>query len=182
MEAGVLRSGTKVLIIPGNTLAVVRSVEVGGKVSTLARAGDNVEVTLSTAGGFDTSGLAPGSILCHPEFPVPWVTRFEARVLVLDGQAGLPPLLRGAAVSVHSHMAREEATVSALVATLNAKSGEVERAKPRAVPRGATALVEVTVSRRLALEEYADLKALGRVALREGGRTVAVGVVTKLLA
>ena len=42
-------------------------------------------------------------------------------------------------------------------------------------------MVEVTATRSLVLEEYTDVKALGRVALREGGRTVAVGVVTLLL-
>jgi elongation factor 1 alpha-like protein len=41
-----------------------------------------------------------------------------------------------------------------------------------------TALVEVTPVRPLPLEVFADVKALGRVALREAGRTVAVGVVT----
>lgn len=34
--------------------------------------------------------------------------------------------------------------------------------------------------RPLPLEVFADLKALGRVALREGGRTVAVGIVTQI--
>lgn len=32
--------------------------------------------------------------------------------------------------------------------------------------------------RPLCLEDYSDLRALGRVALRDGGRTVAVGIVT----
>jgi elongation factor 1 alpha-like protein len=31
------------------------------------------------------------------------------------------------------------------------------------------------------LELYSDYRALGRVALRDGGRTIAVGVVTELL-
>ena len=42
-------------------------------------------------------------------------------------------------------------------------------------------MVEVTSARSLVLEEYSDFKALGRVALRDGGRTLAVGVVTRLL-
>lgn len=43
-----------------------------------------------------------------------------------------------------------------------------------------TALVEATPVRPLPLEVFADLKALGRVALREAGRTVAVGIVTQI--
>jgi translation elongation factor EF-1alpha len=41
-----------------------------------------------------------------------------------------------------------------------------------------TALIEVTPVRPMPLEKFADVKALGRIALREAGRTVAVGVVT----
>lgn len=43
-----------------------------------------------------------------------------------------------------------------------------------------TATVEVTPVRPLPLEVFADLKALGRIALREAGRTVAVGIVTHI--
>jgi elongation factor 1 alpha-like protein len=43
-----------------------------------------------------------------------------------------------------------------------------------------TAMIEVTPVRPLPLEVFTDLKALGRVALREGGRTVAVGIVTQI--
>lgn len=52
----------------------------------------------------------------------------------------------------------------------------------RCLVKGQTAVIEVTAARSLVLEEYSDFKALGRIALREGGRTVAVGVVTQLLA
>jgi elongation factor 1 alpha-like protein len=41
-----------------------------------------------------------------------------------------------------------------------------------------TALVEVTPVRSLPLEVFSDVKALGRIALREGGRTLAVGIIT----
>lgn len=49
------------------------------------------------------------------------------------------------------------------------------------VEQGQTGVVEVTPSRPLPLELYSDYRALGRLALRSGGRTVAVGVVTELL-
>ncbi|KXZ51970.1 hypothetical protein GPECTOR_11g92 [Gonium pectorale] len=54
-------------------------------------------------------------------------------------------------------------------------------ARPRCLTRGQTALVEVTAARAMVLEEYSEYRALGRVALREGGRTLAVGIVTRLL-
>lgn len=41
-------------------------------------------------------------------------------------------------------------------------------------------MVEVTPGRPLCLEEYAAYRALGRVALRDGGRTIAVGIISGL--
>ncbi len=41
--------------------------------------------------------------------------------------------------------------------------------------------MEVTAGRAVPLEVFSDFRALGRLALRDGGRTLAVGVVTQLL-
>ena len=84
-------------------------------------------------------------------------------------------------VSVHVHAAHEAGRLSRLISLLHPKSGQVVRARPRALAKGATALVEVSLSRPLCLEAYGDFRALGRIALRDAGRTLAVGVVTALL-
>jgi elongation factor 1 alpha-like protein len=55
----------------------------------------------------------------------------------------------------------------------------VQRQRPRCLLAGQAAVVEVTPTRPLCLERYADYRALGRVALRDCGRTVAVGIVVR---
>jgi elongation factor 1 alpha-like protein len=59
-------------------------------------------------------------------------------------------------------------------------TGEITRQRPRVVPRGATADVAICLTRSMALEVFAECQPLGRVALRERGATVAVGVVTAI--
>lgn len=81
---------------------------------------------------------------------------------------------------MHVHTAHETGHVSRLISVLHPKTGEVTKARPRALPKGATALLEVTLGRPLALEMYKDYRALGRLALRDAGRTLAVGIVTAL--
>jgi elongation factor 1 alpha-like protein len=66
------------------------------------------------------------------------------------------------------------------VSLLNAKTGEVQRSKPRCLLKGQAAVVEVTPSRPMCLEANTDYTALGRVALRDCGRTIAVGKITRL--
>ena len=71
--------------------------------------------------------------------------------------------------------------MSHLVSLLDPKTFEVSKNKPRCLLKGQSAMVEVTLSRTMCLETYKDYRALGRVALRDSGRTIAVGTVTELL-
>ena len=81
---------------PGNHAGAVRSVEVNGAPVPLAIAGDTVDVALT---GIDAAAVSAGSMLCHPQWPVPLVSRFEARVVVLDIAM---PILKGRQVGVHA--------------------------------------------------------------------------------
>lgn len=42
-------------------------------------------------------------------------------------------------------------------------------------------ILQVVPDEGLCIEEYSEFRALGRVALRDGGKTVAVGIVTRIL-
>ena len=55
----------------------------------LAMAGDTVDVALN---GIDAAAVSAGSMLCLPQWPVPLVSRFEARVVVLEVAM---PILKG---------------------------------------------------------------------------------------
>ena len=80
-------------------------------------------------------------------------------------------------VTIHVHAAAEPAHISRLVSVLNPKSGEVVKARPRVLTKGQTAVLEATTNRPVCLELYTNFRALGRIAIRDGGRTIAVGVV-----
>ncbi len=54
---------------------------------------------------------------------------------------------RGRQVTLHAHAAREAGAVTALVALLHARSGEVVRARPRALLRGQSAVIEARARR-----------------------------------
>lgn len=175
VEGGAAQPGTQVLVMPSGQVASIKSIDIDSKPLTLVRAGDGADLILI---GIDQIALSVGSVLCHPEWPVKVATVFLARVLVLPAPV---PLLKGAQVTLHAHAARETGHISSLLSLLNAKTGEVERHKPRCLLGGQTALVEVTPDRPMCLELYSDYKSLGRIALREGGRTLAVGIITSIV-
>ena len=83
-------------------------------------------------------------------------------------------------VIIHAHAAREQGHVSALISLLDAKNGQIAKQRPRAMGKGQTGILEVTAARSFAAELYSDFRTQGRIALRDGGRTLAVGIITKL--
>lgn len=93
-------------------------------------AGDSADLVLT---GVDAAALHAGCVLCHPEYPVRLAVKFTAQVLVLD--VGLP-LLKGQAVTIHTHSAREAGVISHLVALCDGKTGAVTKHKPRCLVGG----------------------------------------------
>lgn len=96
----------------------------------LAMAGDSADLVLT---GVDASVLHSGCVLCHPEFPVRLAVKFIAQVLVLD--VGMP-LLKGHAVTIHTHSAREAGVISSMVALCDGKTGAVTKQRPRCLIGG----------------------------------------------
>ena len=83
-------------------------------------------------------------------------------------------------VTIHVSTAQEAGQISALVSTVNPKTGEVAKRRPRAVLQGQTAILEITPVQPMCAELYADFRALGRIVLRNSGQTLAIGIITAI--
>merc|ERR1712113_845292 len=123
--------------------------------------------------GVNDAALLRGSVISHHEYYAPAATKFEIKIVVLDITT---PIIRGQNLVLHSHTVAEAAYISDLVAIVD-KNGKIENNKPRALLSNCHAVVKVAVNRRICLERYNDINALGRVALRDKGATIAIGIV-----
>lgn len=175
LEAGALRSGTKVLVMPSDVVGTVRTLERDSNACSVARAGDNVAVTLH---GVDGSHVLAGGVLCHPDFPVAVAKHLELKLLVLDGTS---PILIGAQLEFHIHHAKEPARVSRILSVLDPKTGKVTKKNPRCLTSKQSAVIEVILHEPVCVVEFSRCKALGRVSLRSLGRTIAVGLVSRII-
>lgn len=81
---------------------------------------------------------------------------------------------------MHHQSLVEPVVISKLISQLNKSTGEMVKKHPRLLGNNTSAMVEITSTRSLALELYADCKELGRVMLRVGGVTIAAGMITKI--
>ncbi|WCJ30526.1 Elongation factor 1-alpha [Euphorbia peplus] len=175
LEAGAIRTGSKVLVMPSGDIGTVRTLERDSQACSVARAGDNVAVGLA---GIDGSILMAGGVLCHPDFPVAVAKHLELKVLILDFAT---PILAGSQLEFHLYHAKEAARVSRIVSLLDPKTGKVTKKAPRCLIPKQQAIIEVVLNGPICVEQFSNCKALGRVALRQMGRTIALGVVTRII-
>ncbi|KAL5982951.1 hypothetical protein ACLOJK_017031 [Asimina triloba] len=146
LEAGALRNGSKVLVMPSGDLATVRSIERDSNVCSVARAGDNISISLQ---GIDGSCLMTGGVLCHPDFPVAVATRLELKVLVLDISM---PILVGSQLEFLLYHAKEAAKVVKILSLLDPKTGKVSKKAPRCLLAKQSAIIELGLSQGLGLK------------------------------
>ncbi|XP_050218467.1 uncharacterized protein LOC126669143 isoform X2 [Mercurialis annua] len=175
IEAGALRTGSKVLVMPSGDVGTVRSIERDSRPCSVARAGDNVSVSL---GGIDGSNVIAGGAICHPDFPVAVAKCLELKVLVLDFAT---PILIGSQLEFHLYHTKEAARVTRIISLLDPKTGKVIKKAPRCLTPKQHAVIEVDLHAPICVLEFSNCKAIGRVSLRVLGRTIALGVVTKVM-
>ncbi|KAJ6745241.1 TRANSLATION FACTOR [Salix koriyanagi] len=176
LEAGALRSGLKVLVMPSGDVGTIRSLERDSQICAVARAGDNVTVSLQ---GIDGSNVMAGGVLCHPDYPVAVAKHFELKVLVLDFLT--IPIVIGSQLEFHIHHAKEAARVVKIISVLDPKTGKVSKKAPRCLTSKQSAIIEVALDGTVCAEEFTNSRALGRAFLRTLGKTVAVGIVTRII-
>lgn len=150
--------------MPSGELGTVRSLERDSQACSIARAGDNVGVTLQ---GIDGGHVMAGAVLCHPGFPVAFAKHLELKVLLLDVAT---PILIGSQVCIllaqrcclphscsmenvitydwneqlefHIHHAKEAARVVKILSLLDPK-GKVMKKSPRCLLAKQRAVIEV---------------------------------------
>ncbi|PKA53018.1 Elongation factor 1-alpha C [Apostasia shenzhenica] len=169
VEAGAIRQGSKVIVMPSGDFATVRSIERDSHACSSASAGDHVAVSLQ---GMDGANLVPGGVLCHPDFPVTVASDLELRILVLDIKM---PILIGSHVEFHIRHAKVAARVAKIVSLLDQKKGKTSKSTPRLLIARQSAVIQVSLERPVCVAEFSGCRALGRAFLRASGITIAAG-------
>jgi elongation factor Tu len=162
IERGVINVGDKVEIVGlGDTReTTVTGVEMFNKTLDQGQAGDNVGCLLR---GIEKEGVERGQVLAAPKSITPH-TKFEGEVYVLTKEEGgrHSPFFSGYRPQFYFRTTDVTGTIKLL--------GGAEMCMP-----GDNVTIEVELQKPIAMEEQS------RFAVREGGRTVGAGVVTKIV-
>lgn len=173
--SGYIQPGDKVFVLPAGMPAVIKAVFIDEIQSSVAFAGDHVNLTLS---GIDMANVNIGSAICDPSEPSKVATRIRAKLVLFNMEV---PITKGFPVVFHYQSINEPAVIKRLISQLNRSSGEVIKKKPRCLGKNSSAVVEIEFERSMCLELFSDYKDLGRFMLRNGGHTIAAGVVEEIV-
>jgi elongation factor 1-alpha len=172
VETGVLKPGMTVTFSPAQVSTEVKSVEMHHEQLESAQPGDNVGFNVKNVSVKDIRrGMVTGDAKNDP----PQATgNFEAQVIVLDHpnriMAGYTPVL-------DCHTAHIACRFNKLLTLVNKRNGEVLETDPKFIKSGQAAIVEMVPSKPMCVEAFSKYAPLGRFAVRDMRKTVAVGVI-----
>ncbi len=168
IERGFCKIGDLVEVVGfgTNKTTTVTGVEMFQKTLDRGEAGDNVGLLLR---GIEKNDLERGQVICKPNSITPH-TKFEAEVYVLSKEEGgrHTPFFKGYRPQFYF---RTTDVTGSVLNLLSEDNSEAEMCMP-----GDNIKMTVELHTPIAMEENL------RFAIREGGRTVGAGVVTKILA
>ncbi|KAJ5051648.1 uncharacterized protein L3040_001423 [Drepanopeziza brunnea f. sp. 'multigermtubi'] len=169
IEAGSLQIADALLAQPSGEKCFIKALEMDNAPVDWAVAGQNITVHLQN---IEEKHIKVGDVLCSPASPIQNIKEFTAKVLAFE-------FLTPGAVDVHRGRLHAPGRIERIIGVLDKKSGAVvgagaaegKRKKARIVKPGELARVKVVFDGL-----SVPLEAGAKVVLRNGGETVAAGL------
>ncbi|TEB36783.1 hypothetical protein FA13DRAFT_1762080 [Coprinellus micaceus] len=176
VESGHLSKGESLILMPNKVEVKVSALfnEIEEEVNT-AFVGDNVRIRLN---GVDDEDVTPGYVLSSLSKPIHSVTRFEAQLAILDHKS---IICAGYSAVMHVHTLSEEVVLSQLLHYFDKATGRKSKRPPQFAKKGQKIVALIETSAPVCVEKFTDYPQLGRFTLRDEGKTIAIGKITKLV-
>jgi peptide chain release factor subunit 3 len=176
IDSGVMRKGDTLLVMPNKVPVEIAAIytEMEEEVDR-AICGDNVRIRIR---GIDDEDISPGFVLSTPTKPIHAVRQFEAQLAILEHKS---IICAGYSAVMHIHTLSEEVTLPALLHYFDKATGRKSKKPPQFAKRGQKIVALIETTAPVCVERFADYPQLGRFTLRDEGRTIAIGKITKLV-
>lgn len=174
VESGTLRVGDEVVVCPTKKKARVDAIYVWDVKVKSARPGENVSIKFN----LNVEDVQKGYVLSAPTNLCPAVTEFKVQLLLVDVVEHRPIFSPGYDCVMHIHTSEVEVTCVHLHSVMD-KRGQPIR-KPFAL-QGQTCIARFVTPLSVCLENFDVMPALGRVTLRDEGKTIAIGKIIELV-
>ena len=145
----------------------------------VAKPGENVRVKFARLAS--DASIMKGFVVCAEGLPTcPDVTSFIADMQVMQLLEHKLLMTSGYNCMLHVHTIAVECTVDRLLIETNLRT-KVKTREPQFVKSNALVTVKIDVERSISIETFNKMAVLGQFTLRDEGRTIAIGRITRLL-
>jgi len=177
IETGVLKVGSQVDVAPTGYKGELRSIEMHHEAMQTAEPGDNVGFNIR---GVTMKDIYRGCVVGDAKDPCTVVgpkDTMTAQIIVIWHPTAIA---LGYTPVIHSHTAQIACKFVELTKKLDGKTGQVLEDNPQFIKKGDVAIVKLQPIKKFPLEVYKAFPEVGRIAVRDMGRTVSVGVVLSI--
>ncbi len=174
VETGILKVGDKIIFMPPGVTGECRSIEMHHEQIQQALPGDNIGFNVRGLGAKDTKR---GDVVGKVDNPPTVAEEFTGQIIVIYHPTAIAP---GYAPVIHAHTVQIACKFEELINKTDPKTGKIVQEKPDILKQGDGGLVRFKPIRPMVIETFKDFPQLGRFAVRDMGRTVAVGIVREV--
>jgi len=178
VETGKLKPGDKIIVLPSKkpngVIGEVKSIEMHHEPLPEALPGDNIGFNVR---GIEKSDVVRGDVAGHIDNPPTVADEIQAQIFVVWHPSAITV---GYAPVMHAHTAHAPVQFVELQAKLDPRTGQVAEQNPQFLRTGDAAVVKLKPLKPIVVEEQANIPQMARFAIRDMGKTVAVGVAIKV--
>ncbi|CAD5123428.1 DgyrCDS11778 [Dimorphilus gyrociliatus] len=176
IESGKLSRGDQVILMPNKQICEITTLWSDEEDVESALSGENVKLKLK---GVEEEEVSPGFVLCHSLNLCHTGRVFDGQIVVLEHKS---IICAGYSAVCHIHTCAEEVTIKALICTIDRKTGDKSKTRPRFIKQDQIAIARFELNGGVVcLESFEDFPQMGRFTLRDEGRTIGIGKVLKLV-
>mmetsp|Transcript_6073 Transcript_6073/g.18351 ORF Transcript_6073/g.18351 Transcript_6073/m.18351 type:complete len:577 (+) Transcript_6073:186-1916(+) len=175
VESGVLRVGTKYILMPAKSTVNVEDIqlETGDNLKT-AEPGDNVRLKIK---GIEEENIKVGSVLCSEDSPILAATQFEVQLMILEHKS---IITAGYSAVMHVNATVVECCIDRLLGVVDKKTGQVASKNVRFAKPGMTVIARMSAAQPICISTFDEFSPLGRFMIRDEGRTIGAGKITRI--
>jgi len=172
VETGILKPGMTVFFAPAGLSSEVKSVEMHHEALQEAIPGDNVGFNVK---GLNVKDIRRGNVAGDAKNDPPReVDNFLAQVIIMNHPGNIE---NGYTPVLDCHTAHIACKFHEIQSRIDRRTGKVIEEEPKSIKAGDSALIILKPTKPMSCETFNEYPPLGRFAVRDMKKTVAVGVI-----
>lgn len=179
LEAGQIIRGQTYTLMPNKQMIKVTQILTDDIEVDTCSAGENVKLKLD---GVEEEDISSGFVICDNNSLCHYSSTFDVKLKVTE--LNKPLMGPGFQAMLHIHTCTEEVTIKNLICKINTKTGEKEpftKGKAKFLRDGDLGIVRMKTAGNICIETFRQFERMGRVSLRDEGKTLAYGTIVKVV-